>query len=170
MAGMGYRAIGEKLGVGHMTVKRDLEAIRSDTDQKMSNFQRNYMLAETCSVYEQVEQEAWRQYHSPTTGAAQKARFLDVVRGARGDQVKMLTDLGFLKKAPQEIQHKVSTEVISHWTPDAQDVVALALVRGMTSPALEPTKDVIDVPALPSGGNGVNRQGPKEEDDEEAAA
>lgn len=173
MQGLGYRAIGQKLGIGHMTVKRDIEAVREQNAGRISQFERDHLLAETVSVYEHIEEEAWKQYHSPITGAAQKARFLDVVRGARGDQVKLLTELGFLKRAPIEHEHKVRADVISHWTPDAQDVVALALVRGMTTPAAEPTREIIEVtqpPALTSGDNGVSHPDPKSEDDEEAAA
>lgn len=163
LQGHGYRSIAEKLEIGHMTVKRDLEVIRQENRQKVTQFERDGLLAETISVYENVEAEAWLQYRSGGTNAAQKARFLDVVRAARGDQVKLMTELGFLQKAPAQVQHMVKADVISHWTPEAQDLVALALVRGMTTPAAEPTREVIDVPtprelAAGGGGNGVNQR------------
>ena len=161
MQGYGYRSIAEKLDIGHMTVKRDLEIVRKENREKISNFERDHLLSETISVYENVEAEAWTQYRTGGSNPAQKARFLDVVRAARGDQVKLLTELGFLQRAPTEVQHTVKADVISHWTADAQDVVALALVRGMTTPAAAPEREAIDIPtpaALSAGGgSGVLR-------------
>lgn len=146
--GLGYRAIAQKLGVGHMTVKRDIEHIRAKVQERMSKFERNLTIAESVSAYEQVEMEAWRQYALSKPGTTQAARFLDVVRAARGDQVKMLTDLGFLRKAPMEVKHDISTKVIQDWTPAAQDLVALAIIKAGLSPAVEPTP-IIDVQTYP---------------------
>jgi hypothetical protein len=167
--GLGYRAIATKLGVGHMTVKRDIEYIRAKVRERMSKFERNLAISESVSAYEQVEMEAWKQYALSKPGTTQAARFLDVVRAARGDQVKLLTDLGFLKKAPTEVKHDISTKVIQDWTPAAQDLVALAIIKaGLTAPQ-DPTP-IIDVKALPPGGNGVSRSDSTEDQFDEGEA
>jgi len=147
--GLGYRAIAAKLGVGHMTVKRDIEYIRAKVRERMTKFERNLAISESVSAYEQVEMEAWKQYGLANPGTTQAARFLDVVRAARNDQVKLLTDLGFLKKAPTEHKHEVSTQVIRNWTPAAQDLVAMAIVKAGLTPAAEPTK-IIEAEATPA--------------------
>jgi len=174
MIGMGYRSIAQKLGVGHMTIKRDLEAVREETSTRMSKFERDYAIASSVSVYEQVEESAWKEFASAGPGSAQRARFLDVVRGARNDQTKLLTDLGFLRKAPQEIQHTVTSKVVDQWSPQAQDLVALAIIKAGLTPALAPVREVIDVVSQPSpsqlsAGHAGGKHGPEEDDEEDAA-
>jgi hypothetical protein len=127
------------------------------------------------SVYEQVEEEAWKEFNAAGSGSAQRARFLDVIRGARNDQVKLLTELGFLKKAPQEIQHTVTSKVVEQWSPQAQDLVALAIIKAGLTPAMEPVREVIDIPtpvgALPPRkGNGARNVAEFDEDEDEEDA
>jgi len=149
MRGMGYRLIAKKLGVGHMTVKRDLEVIREETGQQISQFQRDYKLAESIAVFEEVEHQAWEQFNLAVAGSAQKARFLEQVRSARQDQIKLLCDVGLIRKAPQEITHNVqaTSRVLQAWSPAAQDLVALAIIKTGLTPGRDPVPDVIDAKA-----------------------
>lgn len=147
LRGMGYRAIAKELGVGHMTVKRDLEAIAEETRTKMGKLEKDYVLAQSLSVYEEIETQAWDQFSRCAPGSTQRANFLQVVRSARNDQTKLLMDIGLIAKSPQEVRHTVTSKVIEGWTPAAQDLVALAIIKAGLSPAAEPIPDTNQLPA-----------------------
>jgi hypothetical protein len=171
MRGVGYREIAKKLGVGHMTIKRDLEIIQAKTRERIGKFEREYALSESLSVYEEVETAAWNDYHSSTPGSSTRASFLAQIRAARGDQVKLLMDVGLIDRAAQEVKHKhehSNAQVIANWSPAAQDLVALAIVKAGLKPLPDPTPDdenVIEAKALPAatekkkGGNNVPSTG-----------
>jgi hypothetical protein len=99
---------------------------------------------------------------------------LDVVRGARNDQTKLLTELGFLKRAPQEVQHTVTSKVVEQWSPQAQDLVALAIIKAGLTPALDPIREVIEVQAAASpprlsAAHAGGKHVAEDEDEEDAA-
>lgn len=145
MRGLGYRQIAKELGVGHMTIKRDLDTLREETASRLDKFEKNYALSESLSVFEEVETQAWRQYNNCLDGSKNQVGFLNTVRAARNDQIKLLTDVGFISKAPSEIKHTVRSEVIEHWTPEAQDLVAMAIIKASLKQPEAPIRDAIDV-------------------------
>jgi hypothetical protein len=152
MRGLGLRKIAAELDVGHMTVKRDLAAIAEENKTRMDQLERDTLLAECVSVFEQIEAQAWDQYHRCANGTQMKAQFLNVIRSARNDQVKLLTDIGMIAKAPQKVEHTITRDVISHWSPEAQDLVAMAIIKSGLTPAEAPQEDVNQLPmATPRG-------------------
>lgn len=168
LRGMGYRAIAKELGVGHMTVKRDLEAISEETRTKMGKLEKDYVLAQSLSVYEEIETQAWDQFSKSAPGSTQRANFLQVVRAARNDQAKLLMDIGLISKTPQEVRHVVTSKVIEGWTPAAQDLVALAIIKAGLTPAMEPIPDTNQLPAsFPSV---IDAPPDSDEDEEEQEA
>jgi hypothetical protein len=151
LRGMGYRAIAKELGVGHMTVKRDLEVIAEETRGRMGKMERDYVLAQSLSVYEEIETQAWDQFSRCAPGSTQRANFLHVVRSARNDQTKLLMDIGLIQKTPQEVKHLVTSKVIESWTPAAQDLIALAIIKAGLTPTSDPVPDDHQLPAnIPS--------------------
>ena len=50
MRGLGYRSIAKILGVGHMTVKRDLEAIREYNKQR-ANVEKEQVVGDGLSLF-----------------------------------------------------------------------------------------------------------------------
>jgi hypothetical protein len=160
LQGKTFRDIGKELGLGYMTVKRDLDAIKCEVAQKIDKFDRDYALGKSISVYEQIEEEAWAEYHRSVTGSPSKAQFLNLVRTARNDQVKLLADVGLIDRAPAKVQHKIETnKILEGWTDDARRIVSLAIIRAqmdggkVPSPLLEAHGGgnghgkVVDVPA-----------------------
>jgi hypothetical protein len=147
--GMGYRAIAKELKVGPMTIKRDLEAIREDTRTRMSKLEKEFVLAQSLSVYEEIETQAWDQFGKCGGGSKEGAQYLNVVRSARNDQTKLLMDIGLIQKTPQEVKHTVTSKVIESWTPAAQDLVALAIIKANLSPAAEPIPDTHQLSSAP---------------------
>ena len=151
LRGMTLREIAKSLGCGAMTIKRDLDAVKQEVHQKVSQFDRDYALGTSLSVYEQIEKEAWEQYYGCSQGSPGRAQFLNLVRTARNDQVKLLADVGLISRAPTQVQHQFeANQVLKGWTDDAKRIVALAIIRSQM--------DGGDVPKALSepqeGGNG----------------
>ena len=157
LRGLSYRDIAKELGVGYMTVKRDLERIKEETHSRISKFDRDYALGKTLSVYEQIEKESWEQYHGCAPGSSGRAQFLNLVRTARNDQAKLLMDVGLIGKAPQQVQHKVEADaILKNWTSEAKQLVAMAIIKTQLPEPGEPvaeddgsngqTKPVIELP------------------------
>jgi hypothetical protein len=149
MRGLGYRSIGKLLGVGFMTIKRDLETVRDENRRKVGQITKVDHVSEALSVFQEVEMRAWQDYHEADPGTKQRQSFLSEIREARKDQTKLLTELGLIEKAAQTTHVTVSTEVIRSWSDDAKDLVALAILQSQMepkTPALQqPSTKIIDV-------------------------
>ena len=141
LRGLGYRSIAKIVGVGHMTIKRDLEAIRHSNKTRVTMLDQSEHVGESLSVFEEVELRAWQDYHDADKGSQQRQRFLAEIQSARQNQTKLLMDLGVINRVAERKHITVSTEVISGWTPDAQDLVALAILKSQMKPLLEPRQD-----------------------------
>ena len=151
MRGLGYRSIAQKLGVGHMTVKRDLEAIREDNRVKARLLDREEHVGESLSVFEEVELRAWQDYRYAPRGSGERQKFLAEIRAARQNQTKLLMDLGVVAKAPTESKITISNEVIANWSPEAQDLVALAIIKSGMKKLAEPIQEAQIVEASTGG-------------------
>ena len=154
LKGKTLREIAKELNTGYMTVKRDLDIVKHEVHEKVSQFDREYALGKSISVYEQIESEAWEQYFGCAVGAPGRVQFLNLVRTARNDQVKLLTDVGLINKAPAQVHHQFeANQVLKGWTDDARRIVALAIIRSQMDQA-----DGKDIPKTlleaQAGGNG----------------
>ena len=169
LRGLTFRQIAKELGVGYMTVKRDLDAIKVETREKVSQFKHDYALGKSISTYEQIEEEAWEQASRCANGSSNKAQFLNLARTARNDQVKLLMDVGLIGRSATQVEHTVKADsVLDGWTKEAQQLVALAIIRSQIGNAEEPVPDnrkLIDVTAetinkenTDNGGNGESKE------------
>jgi len=129
MRGLTYQQISQEMSISFLTIKKDLDAIREDNAKKIGRLERNYALGEAVSTYEEIRTRAWEEYNDPTTNATTRAKYLEIVRSAQNDQTKLLMDVGLISKAPAKHEHVVATDVISHWTPAAQDLIAMAVIK-----------------------------------------
>jgi hypothetical protein len=131
LKGLTLREIGKELGLGYMIVKRDLDCIKQEVGEKITKFDRDFALGKSISVYEQIEDEAWKQYFGCAPGSTNRAQFLNVARAARNDQVKLLSDVGMIVRAPTHHAHTVesTSKLLEGWTPDAKNIVSLAIIR-----------------------------------------
>jgi len=156
LRGLGYRSIAKILNVGHMTIKRDLEAIREENKRRVSGFEHAQMIGESLSVFEEVELRAWQDYHDADKGSVQRRQFLDVIQNARNNQIKLLTDIGLVSKEPHKVDVTVRTDAIEHWSPEAQALVAMAILKAKLSPPADPVPElVIDTTAEECDAQGV---------------
>jgi transcriptional regulator len=147
LKGMTYKNIAKEVGVGYMTVKRDLDQIRQENVQQVSKFNRDVAIGQAIASYNQVEVEAWQQYHKCSNGTNQKANFLHLVRAATNDRVKLLTEVGLVSKAAVRVEHKVEADaVLKGWTQDAKQLVAMAIIRAQMQDGSNGKGDILDLP------------------------
>lgn len=157
LKGMTLREIAKELCCGYMTIKRDLDAVRQEVSEKVSQFDRDYALGKSMSVYEQIELEAWQQYYGCSPGSTGRAQFLNLVRTTRNDQVKLLTEVGLISKAPTQVQHNFeANQVLKDWTEDAKRIVSLAIIRSQMDGGEVP-KALLAAQEPQEGGNGRGR-------------
>jgi hypothetical protein len=149
LRGKSLREIGKELGIGYMTVKRDLDAVAALNCQRITEFERNGALAAAAHTYDMLEKEAWEQVFRCANGTSNRAQFMNLVRVVNGDRIKMLMDVGLISKAPQKVEVKSeTTHLLEGWTEDAKQMMAMALLSAQIQGE--------DQGALP-GGNGEGR-------------
>jgi len=87
--------------------------------------------------------KSWEQFDAMPLGSQHGAKYLEQIQDARNNQIKLLTDVGLIRKEPAKVDLRVSTAAISHWTIEAQDLVAMAIIKAKLSPPREPRPDRI---------------------------
>ena len=128
LKGLTFKDIGQQLSIGYMTVKRDLDIIRQENLQNVTEFNRDQAVASAMQTYDQVELEAWQAYYADKTPT--RAKYLNLIRMNNKDRIQLLVDIGLVSKAALRVEHKVETEgVLAHWTEDAKALVAMSIIR-----------------------------------------
>lgn len=163
LKGMSYKDIAKEVNVGYMTVKRDLEQIRQENLEKISKFNRDVAIGQAIATYNEIEREAWKQYHGCRQGTTQQANFLNMVRAANNDKLKLLVEIGLITRAAARVEHKLEADgVLKGWTQDAKQLVAMAIIQaqmqgegGNGKPVLELPAHMVEEAAAEGGGNGA---------------
>jgi len=143
LKGQTFRQIAKDLGVGVMTVRRDLQTVKEKVADRVSQFEKDQALGESLQTYELIHQEAWDQYHRCAHASEGRARFLNLIRAAENDRVKTLMDVGLIGKAAVQVEHKhKADEVLGELTKDAQQLIAMALLKAQLRPPGEPVLEI----------------------------
>jgi len=151
LRGKTYRQIAKELGVATMTVKRDLQLIKDQQASRVTQFERDKALGECLQTYELIHQEAWEQYHSAVVGSDNRVKFLNLIRAAENDRVKVLMDVGMIGRDAVRIEHEHSHKadaVLAGLTKDAQQLIAMALLKAQLKPPGEP---ILELPETTGG-------------------
>jgi transcriptional regulator len=152
LKGKTHREIAKELGVGTMTVRRDMQAIKEHVAAKVEDFEKDQALGESLHTYDLIHKEAWVEYNKCAHGSTQRVQFLNLIRAAENDRVKMLMDVGLISKNPVKVEHThKSDEVLAGLTKDAQQLIAMALLKAQLRPPGEPVLDTLP------GGNGESK-------------
>jgi hypothetical protein len=138
LRGTTQKQISKLLDIGLATVKRDLKAVKDHNAIRLTNFQQNETIGGCLTVFDEVQEKAWIQYH-----ITKEAKFLKIIQDAENNKIKLLMDVGKLKKAGHEVNVKVDHKVINNFTPDAQKLLAGAMIKAKLSDPVEPVKDDI---------------------------
>lgn len=108
MRGLTQKAIGDLEGVSQPMIAKEMRKIREVYKEQGRTIDQEQVVGETVSLYQEVEKRAWEIFFAhkkEKPGAANKA--LDTVMTSREKTVKLMMDLGIMKKAASEVEHIV---------------------------------------------------------------
>jgi hypothetical protein len=165
LRGLGYKAIADVLQVSHLTIRRDLEIIRGETKEQVKGFCKEYAIGRCMQTYQAVLEKAWENYDTSAPGSAARVHYLQLIKATQSDEAKLLMDVGLIGRAAVQVEHRMDpSAALSGWTRDAQQLVALAIIKAQLPPPGEPQR-IINIPddttprmlaeeATGGGGNG----------------
>jgi transcriptional regulator len=108
MRGLTQQAIANLEKVSQPFIAKEMRTIRQVYKEQGRTIDQEQVLGETVSLYQEIEQRAWEIFFAhkkEKPSAANKA--LDTVMQARERTVKLMMDLGIMKKAATEVEHTV---------------------------------------------------------------
>ncbi len=122
LRGLSQTAIAKVLGISQPVVNRHFKAIRKKMERDGKSINQDVVVGESLALFTEVEQRAWELYYT----AKQKEKLndankaLQLVLSAREKGLTLLMDLGLVKRAAVEHEHKVVSPLVKQW----QDNVA----------------------------------------------
>ena len=137
--GLTQVAIARFLKVTPARVSQEVKAIREHHIAKGSSVNQAALVGETLSIYEEVERKSWEVFHSEE---GKKLRALETVMTARDRQMKLMMDLGLVKRAA--IEHTstvVVSPLMSSLTPERREEVIATLIQPAPGLAPSPPED-----------------------------
>lgn len=144
MRGLTQSAIAKILEVTPARVSQEMTEIRKHYIARGSDVNQAAVVGATVSLYEEVEQRAWEVFHNDE---GKKLRALDTVMTAREKQLKLLMDLGLVKRAATEHAHSVVVSpVMEQLTEQKKAELVARLIE--PAPGIEPEppdEDYIDM-------------------------
>lgn len=142
MRGLSQDAIANVVGVSQPMICKELAVIKQWQIERGRNVDQGEIVGSTASLYEEVEYRAWELYHG-TQESAEKSKALAVVMQAREKHTKLLMDLGLIKKAGQEVHHKIEVSpFIERWkSGEGKKSLGDAIVVRQLGSLQEPTLD-----------------------------
>jgi hypothetical protein len=142
MQGWTVREIAKELQMNAVVVYKEFQEIRAQNEERLAGFDRTHAISMCISVFENIEKECWENYRSLAPGSQGRNQFLNTIRAARNDQIKLLEDMGLLSKVALQINHNVNTQaVLKDMTEKTQQVLAMAFLRAQLKPLPEPEVD-----------------------------
>jgi hypothetical protein len=110
LRGLTEAAIAQVENVSQSFISRELKTIRLAFAEQGKRVDQNVVVGESINLYQEVEHKAWELYSKASskdeTGDANKA--LATVMQAREKSLKLLMDLGLIKRAAIEHDHTVN--------------------------------------------------------------
>jgi hypothetical protein len=112
---------------------------------RVSKFDSDFALGECLQTYERIHQEAWNEYESCSHGSSGRATFLNLIRAAENDRVKVLMDVGLIGREAVKVEHNhKADQALKGITKDAQQLIAMALLKAQLQPPKEPIREVVE--------------------------
>jgi len=141
--GLSNKEIGKQANCPISVVRKDLLFIQKANLERCNVIERNAIIGESLSVFEEVERRYWEELEMAPAGSTQRKQYLDSIQTARNNQLKLLSDLGFIAKAPtkQTLDINVKTESIQGLTEEAKSLVAMAMLTSKMKALPAPIPD-----------------------------
>lgn len=108
LRGLTQTAIADLESVSQPYIAKEMRRIREIYKEQGRTIDQEMVVGETVSLYQEVEKRAWELYFAhkkDKPSAANKA--LDTVMVSREKTVKLMMDLGIMRKAATEVEHTV---------------------------------------------------------------
>lgn len=145
LRGLTQSAIGKILQISQPAVAKELRKIREYFQEQGRQVDENYVVGSTVSLYQEVETKAWEIYNDANSESQDKLKALQIVVNAREKNLKLLMDLGRIKKAAQEVTHKVEpSPFVQSWERgEAREKVKMLIEAQLDElpPPLPPSED-----------------------------
>ena len=140
MRGLSQTAIASVLGVSQPIVSKELKKIKKVHQERGVTLDKNAMVGQTVSVYEEVEQKAWELFHTSPDDSSHKSQALSLVMQARDKQIKLMTDLGFIEKAAQKVDHSIQVKapLLESWDKQGKQRLSENILVAQLNPLDEP--------------------------------
>lgn len=117
MRGLTQKAIGDLEQVSQPMIAKELRKIREVYKEQGRTVDGEMVVGESVSLFQEVEKKAWELYYThkkERPSAANKA--LDTIMASREKTNKLMMDLGILRKAATEIEHKIVAPFVEQFT------------------------------------------------------
>jgi len=150
MRGLTQTAIAQVLGISQPAVAKHLKIIRAKFAAMGSNIDQSVVVGESVNLFQEVEQRAWELYYS-AKGAGKLSdanKALNVIMSARDKTLTLLMDLGLIRRAAIEHEHKVkSSPLMEQWkSGEAQKkFVVRSIIETQLEELEEPTPPPEDI-------------------------
>jgi DNA-binding transcriptional regulator YdaS (Cro superfamily) len=141
LRGLSQKAIAQVLAVTPARVSQEMQEIKRHYIERGSDINQAVIVGESMALFEEVEQKAWEVFHNDET---KKLRALDTVMLAREKQLKLLMDLGLLKRAAIEHAHDVVVSpLLKNLSPERREEIVARIIE--TTPGIEPEPPEDDI-------------------------
>lgn len=140
LRGMSQKAIANVLDVTPQRISQEVRTIREHFRARGASVNQEVVVGETVTLYEEVERKAWEVFNDKDN--PKKLRALDTVMSAREKHLKLLMDLGLMKRAAIEHQHGIAkSPVFESLTPEKRQEIVARIIEQPTGAAPTPPDD-----------------------------
>lgn len=141
LRGLSQKALANLLDVTPARISQEVKAIRQHFQARGSYVDQAVTVGETSTLYEEVERRAWEVYHDPND-SSKRLRALETVMSARERHIKLLMDLGLMKRAAIEHQHGVAVSpVMEALTPERREEIVARIIEPTAGAEPTPPED-----------------------------
>ena len=143
LRGATENAIAKILGVSRATVAKEKAKIREVNRGRLETLDKEDMMADTLSLFEEIERSAWGVFQE-SEGAA-KNRSLQLILDARERSLKLMMEVGIIERAATKTENSVILGAASPFL-DNWDVQGR---RNLAQKAIEAQWEELDAPQPP---------------------
>ena len=110
LRGLTQTAIAQIEKVSQPMISKELKAIRVVFAERGAQIDQDVVVGETVHLYQEIEQQAWSLFHEAksTKDLSNANKSLGTIMSSRERHIKLLLDLGLLKRAAIEHKHEVA--------------------------------------------------------------
>lgn len=141
LRGLTQKAIAGIEQVSQPMIAKEVRKIRKVFAEQGSQIEQNVVVGESVNLFQEIEQRAWELYYKSKDGSAGDAnKALNTVMTAREKTIKLLMDLGLIKRAAITHEHNMKLPpFLEEWNEKSEEDkrTTISEVIGTQLPDLE---------------------------------